>query len=603
MIHSKEFYGSAENLSELETGFGRSVELSFEEGMALNPTRLLTDWASKNTGTSDMVNAEEAMAIGEKMGVKLKNAPSSISREAAMMLAERQYQSEKRQEYLQSGPSGLKGFGASLAGNVGASFLDPIGLAVNFIPFVGQAKYASILAKTGSSFAGRFAARAAVGAIEGAAGNALIEPLVYGAATNLNENYSLADSAMSVGAGAIMGASLHSMFGLPEDIRTHINAKREKSLPSMPTETTENPFPKEQGLTEKDLAAAQQLDERSKYQRDLEARQQKEFLEYQRMVENSDADRTSYKDGNELAVAAAAQAANGNNIDVGPVRNIQDANRTVRFDEARKLDPIAFKILDQTQDQALALDEFKAILNRQYDSSAPVQTAERINEILTKLDQSEKLELTAKQVLDLQEELSALRGYEGSKDFLKDLYKLDSLEKQIAFIDQEKARVALKPEIHQRISDAYRNAGKNLELNPKSGVVKAKKTDAYLESFVEGRSEMPTIRRDADPGFDVDVARETKAHLDNFTDPKKHELYDSKAIEQTDLEYADLKTKENAAPEDLFKESMDDLEILAAQYGMKASDIIDSGLLKEMQEFPEMVDALKNLIPCVAGIK
>lgn len=602
MIHTKDYYGQANNLNEMETGFTDAVSNAFDEGMALNPTKLLTDWNAKHTGSDDMVNAEEAMAIGEKMGVSLRDVPSSISREAATMLAERQYQAQKRDEFAQSGPSGIKGLGASLTGNIAASFLDPIGLAVNFIPFVGPAKYSAMLAKAGTSYAARLGVRAAVGAIEGAAGNALIEPLVYGAATDLNENYSLADSAMSIGAGAVMGAAIHSVVGLPTDLKMHFDGIKERGKVAPPELPTERP-PNETPLSQEELATLNQADERTKYQRDLEARQLKEFEEYRIKTENNDNDRLSHKDGDELATAAAAQAANGNNIDVNPIRNLQDANRTLRFDEAKKLDPIAFKILESSQDNTLALKEFKDNLSRRYDSSAPVQTAERIVEIQKQLDNAEKLSLTGKQVAELQDELSALRGYEGSKSFLSDLDKLDNLDKQIEFINQELDRVALKPEIHERVSNAYREAGKRLDSGRNPGVVKAKKTDAYLEAFAEGRAEMPTIKRDNDPGFDVDVAKETKAHTDNFTDPKKHELYDQETLDTATKDYEDLKTNEPKNSEEVYKKSMEDLDVIAAQYGLKGKDLLSDELLKEIKEFPETLDALQKLLPCVMGVK
>jgi hypothetical protein len=109
---------------------------------------------------------------------------------------------------------GTAGFGAEML----ASLADPVGFAANFVPVVGQAKYAAMLRAAGTSVARRAAVRAGVGAAEGIAGAALLEPLVAMAANDEMLDYALADSLYSVAFGGIFGASVHTTLGGLRDL-------------------------------------------------------------------------------------------------------------------------------------------------------------------------------------------------------------------------------------------------------------------------------------------------------------------------------------------------------------------------------------------------
>lgn len=98
-----------------------------------------------------------------------------------------------------------------LAG-LGASFTDPVTLAAAFVPVLPEARMMRLLAKSGS-VRGRAGIRAGVGAAEGAAGAAIVEPMIIGGKTELQQEYDLTDSLLNVVFGAAMGAVMKPAAG------------------------------------------------------------------------------------------------------------------------------------------------------------------------------------------------------------------------------------------------------------------------------------------------------------------------------------------------------------------------------------------------------
>ena len=132
-------------------------------------------------------------------------------------------QERARQSIMSRGPEGswnpLNGgfyvgaakFGTGLA----TSFLDPINIAASFIPVYGQARFAKKVAQVGFT-----RARATRGAVEGAVGATLIEPIVYGVAKSLQSDYDLYDSFLNVTFGTVLGSGLHVGAGRLKDLNT-----------------------------------------------------------------------------------------------------------------------------------------------------------------------------------------------------------------------------------------------------------------------------------------------------------------------------------------------------------------------------------------------
>lgn len=157
---------------------------------------------------SPMVGAEEARRrVGEE-GLDLSIPDSGIRERALDILIDRKKQERRRQDILSRSPEGLGAGSLKLATALGVSLLDPVNVAASFVPIVGPARYSALLAKAGGSLA-RAGVRARVGVVEGIAGQALVEPLVYGAARQEQADYGLADSFINITFGGVMGGGLH----------------------------------------------------------------------------------------------------------------------------------------------------------------------------------------------------------------------------------------------------------------------------------------------------------------------------------------------------------------------------------------------------------
>lgn len=194
--------------------FGEGWSAAFEDSMVRNPAPSLSRWLGRQgyEGYTDefgneqpafkqsrMLTAEEANTqYGIKGHLKFdKDTPEAIAQELRTL---KQQEIERQTTMMRAG----SGIGTSLSAGLVASFLDPLNIASAFIPVVGPARFAAMAAKIGAP-----AARVATGAIEGAVGAALLEPIVYGVAQQEQADYDMADSLLNITFGTALGAGLH----------------------------------------------------------------------------------------------------------------------------------------------------------------------------------------------------------------------------------------------------------------------------------------------------------------------------------------------------------------------------------------------------------
>lgn len=142
------------------------------------------------------------------------------------ILARRKQAELKRRYILERAGGGFARGSERLLIALGTSLLDPLTVASAFVPVVSQAKYAALL-KGATGALGRAGVRAGVGAIEGAAGAALVEPIVYGAKRAEQADYTLYDSLANITFGGVFGGGLHSVGGAVVDWRT---GRRERAV-------------------------------------------------------------------------------------------------------------------------------------------------------------------------------------------------------------------------------------------------------------------------------------------------------------------------------------------------------------------------------------
>lgn len=124
----------------------------------------------------------------------------------------------QRQDVMRRAEAGV---GTNLTAGLVASLLDPLNVASAFVPVVGEARYAAMVARAGVSVA-----RVARGAIEGAVGAAILEPLVLSAARFEQADYDAVDSLYNIAFGTALGAGLHLGAGAVSD---RLAARREGS--------------------------------------------------------------------------------------------------------------------------------------------------------------------------------------------------------------------------------------------------------------------------------------------------------------------------------------------------------------------------------------
>jgi hypothetical protein len=133
------------------------------------------------------------------------------------ILLERKRAERKRQDIIQRGPKGFLPGTAKFLTGLTVSLADPINIAAAFVPVVGEARFASLVARYGFT-----KARLARGAVEGFVGTSLVEPLILTAAQREQADYGLMDSFLNVTFGTILGGGLHVGAGKLKDFRTRL---------------------------------------------------------------------------------------------------------------------------------------------------------------------------------------------------------------------------------------------------------------------------------------------------------------------------------------------------------------------------------------------
>lgn len=226
-------------LDDVVTGQFDAAEAAFDQAMFENPTSAARRIGELNRAEqggvispaypaygiqerraepeTPLLTAEQARARIKEEGLDLTVDDAGIRAGALDILIERKREEVKRKFILDNAPAST--VPVQLLAGFAASTLDPINVASAFVPVVGEARYASLLAKAGKSAMARAAVRAKVGAVEGAVGAALVEPLVLYASAQDQADYGAVDSLLNVAFGSVMGGGLHSAGGYISDVR------------------------------------------------------------------------------------------------------------------------------------------------------------------------------------------------------------------------------------------------------------------------------------------------------------------------------------------------------------------------------------------------
>lgn len=202
--------------SELDKARRSEFERSFSGGGLLAGVGFAGGKSAKKTPDSPVISKDEADKRVKDSGVKLEIGANGIPERALDILIERKREEVKRRALIDSAPEGFWNGTAEIGTGLAVSLADPIGVALSFVPVVGQARYAKLMANTSTAL-GRAGVRTGVGAVEGLAGAALIEPVVLLSAKAEQSDYGLYDSFMNLTFGAVLGGGLHSGLGAVGD--------------------------------------------------------------------------------------------------------------------------------------------------------------------------------------------------------------------------------------------------------------------------------------------------------------------------------------------------------------------------------------------------
>lgn len=208
-------------LEDLPGSFGDAVGASAKAALYGSPTSQLYRTYEDYKAGGPNVDYETARTRAKDAGVDIKIDPKGIGEDALNLLIERKRTMAKTNDAIARGPQGFLPGTAYFLSGMGASLLDPINLASSFIPIARPLGMADDIARAGAlgaegaaaTAAGRFAARARVGAVEGAGGQALVEPLTAYRASQEQEDYTITDTLLNIGFGTVLGSVAHTGLG------------------------------------------------------------------------------------------------------------------------------------------------------------------------------------------------------------------------------------------------------------------------------------------------------------------------------------------------------------------------------------------------------
>lgn len=141
------------------------------------------------------------------------------------ILAGRKRRELERRTILERDPGGFVNGSARLATALGVSVLDPLNVASAFVPVIGEERYAALVARQANAI-GRAGVRVGVGAAEGTVGAAALEPLTYAVHQQEQADYTLTDSLLNVGFGAVFGGVLHAGVGGLHDLSARARVRQ-----------------------------------------------------------------------------------------------------------------------------------------------------------------------------------------------------------------------------------------------------------------------------------------------------------------------------------------------------------------------------------------
>lgn len=209
-------------VDDLPGTFAGALRASAESALYNSPVwQFQRTYEDKFKAGGPLLDYETARSRSRAAGVDIRVDPNGMTEGALNLLIERKRFQARTHDAIARGPQGFVAGAAYFLSGLGAAMLDPINLASAFIPVARGLGMAEDIARAGLAgeagaavtATGRSIARARVGAVEGAVGQATLEPLTAFRASQEQEDYGITDTLLNVGFGAALGAVAHTGLG------------------------------------------------------------------------------------------------------------------------------------------------------------------------------------------------------------------------------------------------------------------------------------------------------------------------------------------------------------------------------------------------------
>ena len=215
---SPEEIGSLYN--QTKTGFWDTAGATFMNAWNYNPTSSLfrsVEQTQAYRSSSEYLDRDELNKEYGSLGLSFKK-----DTRAGLVdyIVERKKLENERSNAIARGPTGKLAKSFFFLESLGTSFLDPINIGASFVPVVGQAKFASMVARSGKNIA-----RMKKGAVEGLVGNIAVEPIVYGVAKSEQADYTAYNAITNIALGGLIGTAAHVGFGRLGDYIAEVRGK------------------------------------------------------------------------------------------------------------------------------------------------------------------------------------------------------------------------------------------------------------------------------------------------------------------------------------------------------------------------------------------
>lgn len=225
------------SVGELTPSKSEVLDAAYDSAFEDNPlARMMTYSASREEGRGPKLPREEVQKRAREQGTELKEIPEDgLSAYGAQVLIDRQLRKRKNDEILSDDRLSFGNNVLATGAGFAAGAIDPINMAINLVPFVGEVRQAALLKKAGSSLLARTATRVGIGAVEGAGGAALTEAAInYPLAQELGEDYGAQNVLQNIFYGAVFGGGIKGFAGAISDLGAAGPKAPDGSLPSSP---------------------------------------------------------------------------------------------------------------------------------------------------------------------------------------------------------------------------------------------------------------------------------------------------------------------------------------------------------------------------------